>query len=357
MTIEDYIKRYGDVPFLIKPFNEVDNVILSLISYLDFDGILDVNESLTLKEAAKLFFKRYNKLEIKTSFYSIKNAIETFDLIKDTIRYSDLRLYNYVYKRDYYEQFSALFIDLTDKLTYISFEGTDELISGWGEDAALSYSFPVPAQKDAIDYVNKRIPIFDNRKYILGGHSKGGNLALVAGMYAKFSIRRKIIKIYSNDGPGLRLKEFKSIRYKRIEHKYHLIVPKYSIVGMFLHPKVDKIVVDTTIRGPLTHCVKFWRVKNDHFKRSEITPFSKKLDETITTWLESYNDLERKEFINNILEIFRKCHIESLLDIKEAKLKSAIKILRESKKLDKKSKGILVALFTTSIDSIIKRGN
>lgn len=355
MNIEDYIKKYGDIPFLVKPFNEVDNVILSTLAYIDFDGILDVHKKLSLKKASKLFFDRYNKLEIKTSFYSIKTAIEILKLIKDSVRYSDLTLYNYIYKRNDSEQFSALFIDVTNKLTYISFEGTDELISGWGEDAALSYSFPVPAQKDAIDYINTRIPKFDNRNYILGGHSKGGNLALTAGMYASFLIRKKIKKIYSNDGPGLRINEFKSRKYKKIEHKYELIVPKYSIVGLFLNPKEEKTVIDTTIRGPLTHCVKFWTVQNDHFKRAKLSPFSEKMDEIITTWLETYNYEERKEFIANILEIFRKCNIESLTEIRDSKITSIIKILKESKKLDKKSKGIMLSLITTSIDTIRKR--
>lgn len=352
MNIEGYIKKYGDVPFLVKPFNEVDNVILSTVSYIDFDGILDVNNSLTLKEAAKLFFERYNKQEIKTSFYSIKTAIEILDLLRKSIRYKDAILYNYIYKRNDREQFSALFIDLTDNLTYISFEGTDELISGWGEDAALSYDFPVPAQRDAIDYVNDNIPKFTNRKYILGGHSKGGNLALVAGMYASFLVRNKITKIYSNDGPGLRIDEYNNNRYKRIQNKYVLIVPKDSIVGMFLNSKSEKQVIDTTIRGPITHCFKFWMVEDDHFKRSSLTAFSKKIDEIVTTWVESYSYSERKEFINNILDIFKACNIESLIDIRDAKVKSVMKLLKESKKLDKKSKGIMVSLLMTSIESL-----
>ena len=353
MGIDGYIKKYGHLTFQEKEFNEVDNVILTVLSYIDFDGIIEDDERVPLREAGNMFFKRYDKKEIKTIF-STKAAIEMFKEIKDTRRYGDLILYDYVYKRSDEEQFCALTIDIDDRLSYISFEGTDELISGWAEDAAMSYKFPVPAQKDAIKYVN-HIPLMNHRKYILGGHSKGGNLALVAGMYTHFWLSRKIIKIYSNDGPGLRNKEYYSHRYKRIEDIYELIIPKNCIVGLFLHPKKDKHVIDTLTFGPITHCTKFWTVEDDHFKEASLSHSSEKLDAILTTWLETYNYEEREEFINNILEIFKKCNIDSLLDIKETKLLGVINILKESTKLDKKSKDIILSLLTTSIDMMKKK--
>ena len=58
-TISDYLKDYGKYTFLEKEFNEVDNVILSMLSYIDFYGIVPMIDcgSITLKEASNLFYK------------------------------------------------------------------------------------------------------------------------------------------------------------------------------------------------------------------------------------------------------------------------------------------------------------
>ena len=55
-TIYDYVDTYGKYTFLEKEFNEVDNVILSLISYVDLYGIVpEIGEGkITLKEAIRI---------------------------------------------------------------------------------------------------------------------------------------------------------------------------------------------------------------------------------------------------------------------------------------------------------------
>ena len=100
--------------------------------------------------------------------------------------------------------------DYISKYGNISFEGTDKHISSFREDANLACIYPVPSQTEAINYVNKNIKLF-GPKVIIGGHSKGGNLALISGMYMKKYKQHKILKIYSNDGPSIRKKEFESI--------------------------------------------------------------------------------------------------------------------------------------------------
>ena len=158
-TIQNYIKTYGHLSFKELEFNEVDNVILTILAYLDFDGIIEIFTHISLASAAKTFFSKYGTKEIDKNIIGFKSAAKVLDLIKDTNRYKNLTLYNYVYKCNYEKQFSALFIDIDEKITYISFEGTDDKISGWLEDGALAYQFPVPAQRDAIKYINHNIPI------------------------------------------------------------------------------------------------------------------------------------------------------------------------------------------------------
>ena len=44
--------------------------------------------------------------------------------------------------------------NITKNLSYIAFEGTDQLISGWKEDLKMAYKFPVLAHEYAINYIN-----------------------------------------------------------------------------------------------------------------------------------------------------------------------------------------------------------
>ncbi len=341
-TIQSYIKKYGHLNFQELEFNDVDNVILAVISYLDFDGIIDVFKKVTISSAANSFFNKYSMKEIHRNIISVKNAAKVLELIKDTNRYGNLVLYNYIYKCNYEKQFSAMFIDIDENLTYISFEGTDDKLSGWLEDGALSYQFPIPAQRDAIKYINHNISIFSHRKYILGGHSKGGNLALVAGMYANPLVRRKITKIISNDGPGLRLKELESRKYQKIEKIYDLIVPEYSVVGLLLHHKEPMHVISASKKGLMAHDAGCWGVAGSNLQSATLSNFSKKVDKLIKKWLENYNDEDRKNFMMNIAFILESAGITSLLDIKASMISSLIKIVKESSKLDKKSKDIIL---------------
>lgn len=351
-NIIEYINKYGSVSFEESSFNEVDFLIFSSLSYIDFDGILDdeKNHKVPLQVAARDYFNRYTKKEIKNNVIGVQAAITIFSKIKDTLRYKDILLYNYSYKCDANKQFSALFIDFDKKNTYISFEGTDDLISGWKEDMALSYEFPVPAQREAIKYINRSIPLFSPRKYIVGGHSKGGNLALVASMYANPLIKSKIIKVISHDGPGLKEKQYNSKHYRSILPKFTLIIPNYSVVGLLLKHRTDYQVVLSNKKGIMSHNMLSWQISDSELVKANLSTYSKEIDEIITNWMNTYTDIERKRFVEEVFDIFERCNIDSLLDIKESTLPSLIKIIRESQKLDQESKDMIRHLIDFIID-------
>ena len=54
------------------------------------------------------------------------------------------------------ESINSKNIELNKNQVYVSFEGTDHLIGGWKEDFMMSYMFPIPSQKMAISYVNRK---------------------------------------------------------------------------------------------------------------------------------------------------------------------------------------------------------
>ncbi len=59
-NIEDYIKWRGDLSFQQDPFNNIDNLILSQIAYVDFEGIvpdMEMENGLTLSKACDKFLE------------------------------------------------------------------------------------------------------------------------------------------------------------------------------------------------------------------------------------------------------------------------------------------------------------
>lgn len=342
-TIKDYLNEYGNYTFLEKEFNEVDNVILSLLSYVNFGGIVPGTRfgKVTLKDAAEKYYKSYSKKEIDSNLISVRHSIYLLKDLAKTKRFQDLLLYNYRYEVTFDMQFGALCIMLPTKNVYVSFEGTDSYVSGWKEDCMFTYMFPTNTQKEAVNYLNKVIGVLSHKIYV-GGHSKGGNLALVASMYCKPIIRHKIINVFSNDGPGLRQREFESKEYKRILPKLVTYVPKYSLVGMLLSHSDKYIVVDSENKSILQHDATSWIVEGDKFKRSEISEFSKKVEKGVVSWLEKLDDSKREDFVTNLFSILKKADINDLTEIKQSKINSIFKILRETKNLDKETRTMLM---------------
>lgn len=338
MTILEYIEQYKNRNFEEVNFNEVDNIIFSAISYINLDDIVCTHSyhKITIKEAAEKYFKRYN--DKKNRMHAYKQSIKVFQAIKDTTRYKDLLLYNYSYIGNKNQQFSAITIEINPKLIYVSYEGTDHLVSGWMEDFKMSYMFPVAAQKHAIRYLDRFS--MSNKEIILGGHSKGGNLALVAGMYANFVVRKKIIRIYSNDGPGLRKAQFTSKRYQETEKKLISIIPNYSLVGLLLRHTSKYQVVYSSKKGILAHDFFYWQVNDREFVQSELSTFSKILDKSMLEWVNEYDDFQRKMFTESLFNVFERADVHSLVEIMDNK-KKILKLILESRGIDRTTKKML----------------
>ncbi|MCR4581409.1 MAG: DUF2974 domain-containing protein, partial [Bacilli bacterium] len=260
-NIISYVEKYGDQTFEEKSIGEIDYAILSVLSYISYDGILYPNESkVKLKDALTKFFSLYTDKELATHGLGLRDSYKIARSIMNANRYKDLNIYNYVYEANEELQFSAMFIDINSDTVFISIEGTDDEISAWKEDFQLSYRFLIPAQKKCIHYLSTNIKILSEKKYIIGGHSKGGNLALVGTMHLSPLKQKKVKAIYSFDGPGLNDREFKSYRYVNVVKKYHLIMSNYAIVGLLLNHKENYKIVSSYKKGLYAHSIYNWRV-------------------------------------------------------------------------------------------------
>ena len=168
-------------------------------------------------------------------------------------------------------------------------------------------------------------------------------LALVAGMYANFFVRDKIIKVYNNDGPGLLCEQFESRNYQNIKSKLINIIPNYSIVGLLFNHEDNMNVVKSLKKNFYSHDSTTWIVKDNCFENAELSSLSKKIDDKLLEWLKKYPKKEREKFVVELFRIFDRCKIDSLVDIMNNK-KLIFEFILKSKNLDSNTKKILKEL-------------
>lgn len=339
MNLIDYVKEYGNYTFFEKEFNEVDAAILSFIIYIDFNNIVDdKNIKIRLDSALEKFLNHYDLKKFVSRGIFNKDILKLSKLLKDKNRFKDILLSNYIYDVTFDKQFGAITMFLPTKQKIIVFEGTDHTLAGWEEDFTMVYKFFVPAQLDAVKYVNKNVSLFD-KNVILLGHSKGGHLAMVGAGFCNPLIKFKIKKIYNFDGPGFRKEQIESRNFKSISKKLCHIVPYYSIVGLLLdHGNNIKSVKSSRI-AIYAHSIFTWDIREDSFVLAPLSKLSENLDKSIKLWLELHNDVERERIIKDVFDYFRKSGIENLFDIK--KINNLISLIKNNNELDKETKEVL----------------
>lgn len=296
--ILDYIKWRGDLSFKVSPFNKIDALILSRVSYMDLN--IASLEKVNLKVALEKFLKLKN-LEKKTLWHL------DIDLAKELIsskRFSELEIHNYIDKVSIKEekQFSAVCIDINEKTTFISFRGTDMSVVGWKEDFNMSFSENIPAQKEAEKYLENIMKLNENN-IILGGHSKGGNLAIYSSIFVKDEYRERIEKIYNFDGPGFNDKILNDIGYEKIYKKIESYVPKEAIVGILFNRKEKFKIVKSNKKSLMQHDVYTWLIdKNDFIYDGKLSKSSYAVINSLTSWLKEVDENQRKEFVDILFE-------------------------------------------------------
>ena len=337
----DYVAKFGKLKFEQKPFNEVDNLVFSLLTYLDFSGTRINENTRTLEEVGREYLAKHTYKEVAKLGIAMGMAYEMLQKVVDQDRYRRLVVSDYIYDTASNKQFCVMTFHLTKNLDYIAFEGTDQLISGWREDFELAWSFPVPSHIEAVKYLNDHVHLF-GPNVIIGGHSKGGNLALVGAMYMKPHKLWKVKAIYNNDGPGLRKKEFESREYDRIKPKYIHIVPHCSIVGMMMRNDIYK-VVKSEREDIVGHSLVTWEVVDDHLRHAVRSEHSKEIERRLWQWLDDHNDEERRKVTEAVFNTIEGCDILDTMAL--FKFKNMVKLFRQSKELDKESKDLVIGLF------------
>ena len=337
----EYLKWRGDLPFDRVPLGEVDNLIFSLLSYVKYQGVIfgfGEAQPLTLREAVET----YDRIHYPPNDDSLgvlipsRNILRLFRAVAATHRFGDVQVCGYVDSLCDVEekQFAAVTFLLPDETAYVAFRGTDDTIVGWKEDFNMSYHSPIPSQLEATAYLN-RAGHTHRGALVVGGHSKGGNLAVYAGVHCLYDVKSRITTIYNNDGPGFDRDSMYEDGYREICHKIKTYVPAYSVVGMLFERLEDHVVVRSRESKIMQHDGFSWEVEGGSFLRAEdILPDSKRIDRTMKDWVASMSKDDREAYVNAIYELVTSTQSKTLSEIS----RSGLKLLRAYLTMDPTSR-------------------
>lgn len=336
-TMITYLEKFGDITFKEHPLNDVDSLILSQFSYLKFDGMVPVmgegKESVSLEALAK--HPDFEKLFSDERFAKGNRAMVQ-GMLKSA-RYRDMKL-NYfvdIVDKAWEMQFSAITFFLGDGSIFVAYRGTDETWVGWKEDFNMAFLSPVPAQMFAAKYLMDVTKLFEGDFYV-GGHSKGGNLAVYSAMCAIPEVQERIIKVYSLDGPGFFERVLKEKNYDRIEPKIEKILPHSSVVGMLLQRDKKYKVIESKNIGIAQHDPFSWIVRNNDFIDAKAVYESRRImNEAINDWVLALDPVQLRTIVETLYTIVQASESEDLLALMVDKKKSINGMLEAMKGVDK----------------------
>ncbi len=339
-NINDYIKWRGDLSFKESPLNEVDNMILSRFSYLPFSKV-NIKE----KETIGNVVKRLSKFGVEE--FNIDGDKPLVDNLNNCIRFKDLVLTDYEENtnKSAEEQFAAITIHLNDKEMYISFCGTDNTLVGWKEDFNLSFMQNIPAQLEGVKYL-KKIAHKYNKKIYLGGHSKGGNVAVYSAVFSGKEIQNKIISVTNHDGPGFDETIIEMEEYKRILDKLYTYIPQSSVIGRLLEHEEKYKIVKSIERGIMQHDIYSWQVLGTKIiQMKEVTNGSELINRTIKTWLKETTPDQRKNVIDILYNVIESTNAVTMREISSARMKNVAKMLKSYRNIDEKDRKMINKVF------------
>ena len=362
----DYITWRGDIDFNTSPFNPVDNIILSQLSYLTLEGIVPAPED-KCGISIDLAVRIYNEKLSDPNFVLTSMFKEDPDLIRalgSSRRFGNCQLFGYVNRVDVARelQFSALCIYTDDGCSYVVFRGTDMSIVGWKEDFNMCFKDVIPAQLEAVEYIEKMAPMMQGHLRV-GGHSKGGNLAIYAASQCSVKTQKRITEVYSNDAPGFNEKIINSEGFKLIKDRIHSYVPQSSIIGMFLEHDYDSAVIKSCENGLMQHNLYSWEVSHNNLvSAGKLTSSSRFVNDTLREWMKSIDSDQREQFIEALYHIISAADVKSIADIEHSWFSTAGRVLKSINNTDESTRKFvrktILELFTAAqrnFDTLIKK--
>lgn len=319
-NVFDYLKWRGDLKLWEAPFCDVDALILTELTYIDHDGIVpaDFDKLTTIADEARIYGELHQGKKHTLGAIVPAEIIDLFLQAAVTKRYCALGVCGYcnIIDDSAAVQFAAVTTKLSDGSIFVGFRGTDDSIAGWKENFQMSFKSPVPAQHLAAEYLERAADYFGASPIRVGGHSKGGNLALWAAANCRSDIAARIVNVYNMDGPGFLASYHQSTGYQTIKNRIKTIVPERSLVGMLLDHEEHYTTVKSSAQGLHQHDALTWGVEGTGFCVIDDIPEDvKRGNKLLSDWLARMDDEFRERFTDAFFSILYSTHSTTLTDL------------------------------------------
>lgn len=325
----EYAERFGGIKFNEIGLTEADNAIFSRLAYCDFSAYAGK----TLGEISKLLNISDESAENKKSTAYLTQQLLL--QIGESERFKNIIVLQTreTVSEDFATAFYGVMFEIYDGLYYAAFRGTDEKIVSFYEDAELAYKFPITSQATALKYICEAIANLGGRYYI-GGHSKGGNLAIFSYFFLKDEEKEHIIRVYNNDGPGLPNEVAEIMFTPQANETVLNLLPEDSIVGRMLAPGGKNKIIKSEASGGAQHNIFTWILKGSEFESAKrFSLLSDYMEDTLTESLETMNPEQLKSIVQKLFEIAKAAGIKTIDDISIKNYKSLIVAVPELYKL------------------------
>lgn len=363
-NIMDYLDWRGDLTLRASPFNEVDALLLAELSFIDFAGIVPPpggGSAVPLSECARVWLERRGGHMDDMGVLVPDKIPQMLRRLAQTPRFANLGVNAAFERLDLVreEQFAAAAFELEDGTVYVSFRGTDDTLVGWKEDFNLSFLKCIPSQEEAAVYLARVAAQYPAAPLRVGGHSKGGNLAVYSAVHVDEAVQQRILAVYNCDGPGFSEPLEGLPEHSRIASRIVTLVPQSSVVGMLLEHEQCFHIVQSVESGVQQHDGFSWQVLGTQFVRlSEPSREGRVMDETLDSWAASMDHEQRKKVADALYAVLTGTGARTLSDLTAERAKSAAALLRSYKGLDHETRRALTValrgLFRFTARSVVE---
>ena len=334
--LADYVQWMGDFPVEATGFRDADALVLSALAYFDLTPLFKgKRKSCRISDCVKPLERGELRVAVTGSD---EGFLELLWEAASTKRYGELRIANYVdvLQQDPPLQFAAECFH-GKGWSFLAFRGTDNTLAGWKEDFQISVA-RTRAQELAYEYAKEHIT--GPQKWYIGGHSKGGNLALYAACMLSADKWEKVERMYLLDGPGFCPEVLEQENLSLVDSRTRRIIPKFSVVGKLFEPRItDTLIIKSFARGFMQHSIETWGV--DHGKLAlvdENDPISMWIHELLDDWIRDLTQEERIQLIDDLFDTLAAGGAVTLNEIdiesregREAILRSLLKMSESTK--------------------------
>ncbi|MFA5283018.1 MAG: Mbeg1-like protein [Bacilli bacterium] len=344
MNMLGYINKYGDRTFDENPANIIDALVLTGVVYIPLisDGF---SKSETCESLLSSFLSRKDINEI--CVFPKKDA-NFAKVVMKARRYKNVEVTCCltIMDEEKQEQFAAAsFLSQKTNCVYIAFRGTDLTWLGWKEDFNLSFMSETPAQKLAVSYIEQIALLYPDAKIYVGGHSKGGNLAMYGASFASREVQDRIVRVLNFDGPGFFQQIIDQEGYQRIRERIISIIPSYSIVGMMLERNDKFEVISSSGIGFMQHDIYTWQVVGTTFKYAKrLSKLSRRVHVAVMDTLNQMSIQERKELVDSLYSMVESTGTKTIRSASKNFIQFLRKIHSKYKTLSVDQKQLIVNL-------------